>query len=232
MKVTDTCRSCLRETTGHLFIDELGPHLVCEHCGASFDTDVVFKPTNERKIPMFKYYTTQRPPMPGTVPTTGLITIIPFEERTFVYNGIGSCWGYALYKRRLTLKEIDDYELKQDPWQADAATKAETMRHVTITRQIAGVEHTFTLSDEELRQAHDVVERQNIAADVLTYISESDTWGFDSSEFDECVYSSDDILNYEDVRLEISDSFQSNYDSNLDHWANIEKAIRAFISRY
>ena len=34
---TETCLNCGKETTGEVYYDELGPHLVCQHCEASFD---------------------------------------------------------------------------------------------------------------------------------------------------------------------------------------------------
>ncbi len=228
---TDYCQNCHRETTGPLFSDNLGRHLVCQHCGASFDTAVDSKLYKERMLPMYRYYTTQRPPMPGSIPKDGLISVVSFDRRTRVEH-IGECWGYAMYKHRLTPAAMKDYELRQTPDQAEMAIKAEEKRNVTITRKIAGKDHTFVLTDEEEQQAHALVEKVNIAEDVRTYISECDTWGFDSSEFDGCVYSHEDLLNYESIRLEVVDFFNGNYDSNLDHWANIENAIRAFIGAY
>ena len=43
MYETDTCRNCGKETTGPVFFDELGPHMVCKHCEASFDTDKFYE---------------------------------------------------------------------------------------------------------------------------------------------------------------------------------------------
>jgi len=43
MKATDRCSNCGELTTGKLYFDALGPHMLCEHCGSSFDTDAFYK---------------------------------------------------------------------------------------------------------------------------------------------------------------------------------------------
>ena len=34
---TATCSNCQKETTGRVYEDDLGPHMVCSHCKMSFD---------------------------------------------------------------------------------------------------------------------------------------------------------------------------------------------------
>ena len=63
---------------------------------------------------VYRYYTPDRPPMPGAVPRDGLDRIACYDTRQSVGSGI-SAYGYAEYTRPLTDKEISDYELAQSP---------------------------------------------------------------------------------------------------------------------
>ncbi len=63
----------------------------------------------------FQYLCHQRPPVPGAIPTNGLAEIkdppdgidsIQVDGQTY------NCWGYVIYDRPLSDKEISDYELK------------------------------------------------------------------------------------------------------------------------
>lgn len=54
-----------------------------------------------------KYLFLYRPPMPGAMPREGLQEV-GYDEETM--NGRHT-WGWAVYNRRLTEKEINDYEL-------------------------------------------------------------------------------------------------------------------------
>lgn len=37
MTIKGTCLNCGEEVEGELLIDELGPHITCPNCGATFD---------------------------------------------------------------------------------------------------------------------------------------------------------------------------------------------------
>ena len=58
-----------------------------------------------------RYYSTQRPLGPGTIPT-GAKNVVNFNEREDVL-GIGFCWGYVDYSRDLNSQEVRAYELKK-----------------------------------------------------------------------------------------------------------------------
>ena len=60
---------------------------------------------------MYSYYMTQRPPMPGAMPTEGLEFIDENTQLRFI-NEIGrEAYARLTYNRELTDKEITDYEL-------------------------------------------------------------------------------------------------------------------------
>ena len=65
---------------------------------------------------LYKYYTLERPPAPGAIPSRGLSKgpgdIEAYDEkRDDCMGGMVRAWGWALYDRRLDLQEIRDYEL-------------------------------------------------------------------------------------------------------------------------
>ena len=60
----------------------------------------------------YRYWTMQRPPMLGAIPKDGLIETYAFPERQKVMElGGREAWGYALYDRELSEKELSDYEM-------------------------------------------------------------------------------------------------------------------------
>ena len=61
----------------------------------------------------YVYYSTQRPIAPGTHPKEGVIQLHNYDKRSPVHTptGIKDAWGYLIYNRELTLKEVCDYEL-------------------------------------------------------------------------------------------------------------------------
>ena len=59
-----------------------------------------------------KYATLMRPPGPGAVPREGWIDT-SFDELTTPSGH--HAWGWVEYNRKLTQKEIDDYELEELP---------------------------------------------------------------------------------------------------------------------
>ena len=60
----------------------------------------------------YRYYCLYRPPMPGTIPR-GTINIKDFGKREAIPGINRQAWGYAEYDRKLTTREIYDYELAE-----------------------------------------------------------------------------------------------------------------------
>jgi len=61
-----------------------------------------------------RYYSTQRPVMPGTFPKpqgNKVLAIENFDERTFCMEIGREAWGYLEYEKPLTEKEAAAYEL-------------------------------------------------------------------------------------------------------------------------
>ena len=58
----------------------------------------------------YRYYATQRPPMPGCIPK-GASEFVFLDERPLVEEIGRPAWGYAEYSRKLTNVEIAEYEL-------------------------------------------------------------------------------------------------------------------------
>ena len=62
----------------------------------------------------YKYYSTQRPVMPGTYPKpkdNPAMLIHNFEKREYVPEIGRLAWGYVEYDKPLENKDIDGYEL-------------------------------------------------------------------------------------------------------------------------
>lgn len=68
----------------------------------------------EKGNPMtYRYFTKERPPMPGAIPMLDtLLDINVFEQRESTKHG-GMAWGYADYSAPLTDQQIADYELSE-----------------------------------------------------------------------------------------------------------------------
>lgn len=65
---------------------------------------------------VYRYYTTQRPPVPGAIPTVSsdnikLVNIESYTSRRFVESINRMAWGYVGYSAPLTDEQIKDYEL-------------------------------------------------------------------------------------------------------------------------
>ena len=60
---------------------------------------------------MKKYYSMQRPVAPGTYPKKGAVEIVNYENKRYVMKDHVIAWGYIVYDRELTEKELYDYEL-------------------------------------------------------------------------------------------------------------------------
>lgn len=69
---------------------------------------------------MYRYYSTQRPVMPGTFPGKP-VQIHNFDSRESICGGQMQAWGYLEYAEPLTEKQMSDYELK--PAVKEAAAK-------------------------------------------------------------------------------------------------------------
>ena len=59
----------------------------------------------------YRYYLTQRPPVPGSVPS-GVRAVSDFGVKQYVQR-IGEAYGYVEYDEPLTEKQISDYELTE-----------------------------------------------------------------------------------------------------------------------
>lgn len=60
-----------------------------------------------------RYYCTQRPPSPGTIPKPEkgeILEVKDFGHRYFVAGEDIMAWGYVEYSRPLTQKQASDYE--------------------------------------------------------------------------------------------------------------------------
>lgn len=61
---------------------------------------------------MHRYYSTQRPVMPGGFPKRQEVeNIVNFDSRKFVPEIGRRAWGYIDYRMPLTKEEADSYEL-------------------------------------------------------------------------------------------------------------------------
>ncbi|MDE6388944.1 MAG: hypothetical protein K2L82_14180 [Lachnospiraceae bacterium] len=61
---------------------------------------------------MKRYYSTQRPVMPGGFPEKGKVeNIVNFDKRKYCAEIESEAWGYIDYKEPLTEKQASDYEL-------------------------------------------------------------------------------------------------------------------------
>ena len=66
----------------------------------------------------YRYYSTQRPIGPGTIPPTRIykpLEVINYDERIPVEHGTMLAWGEVHYSRPLPKQEALNYELKPAP---------------------------------------------------------------------------------------------------------------------
>ena len=64
-----------------------------------------------------KYYSTQRPIMPGSFPEpkgNRVLAIVNFDEKTCCKEPGRDCWGYIEYEKPLSEKEASAYELVRE----------------------------------------------------------------------------------------------------------------------
>ena len=64
-----------------------------------------------RRVIFVKYYSTQRPIMPGCCPRDGVLDVCNFDKRQFCEEIGRDAWGYVEFNRELTPEELSDYEL-------------------------------------------------------------------------------------------------------------------------
>ena len=65
----------------------------------------------------YRYYTPCRPAEPGSVPREGLVRVVHADDEDMLIDEEGHlhrAWSLVEYNRKLTQKEIDDYELDED----------------------------------------------------------------------------------------------------------------------
>lgn len=67
---------------------------------------------------MYRYYLTQRGPGPGCQPA-GVIKIEDFGTKKHIKEMDWKVWGYVEYDAPLNQKQIEDYELIEEPKEAD-----------------------------------------------------------------------------------------------------------------
>lgn len=64
---------------------------------------------------LYRYYSTQRPIGPGTIPSASLFTpveVVNFDGRTWVEANRMMAWGYVDYEEKLPDAALETYELK------------------------------------------------------------------------------------------------------------------------
>ena len=64
---------------------------------------------------MYRYYCKMRAPTLGTIPTFGLVEIMPFEKRKYIESIDRMAWGWVAYDHPLSPSEVDKYELISAP---------------------------------------------------------------------------------------------------------------------
>lgn len=59
---------------------------------------------------MYKYFTILRPVSIGTFPKEGFVDFVNYDNRRYVPEIDHNAWGYLLYDRELSEKEIYSYD--------------------------------------------------------------------------------------------------------------------------
>ena len=59
---------------------------------------------------MYKYFTILRTVSIGTFPKEGFVDFVNFDKRCYVPEIDHNAWGYLLYNRELSEKEIHSYD--------------------------------------------------------------------------------------------------------------------------
>lgn len=60
---------------------------------------------------MNRYYSTQRPIVPGSYPVGEVDCVVNFPERVYCEEIGREAWGYIDYRNPITRQQMEDYEL-------------------------------------------------------------------------------------------------------------------------
>lgn len=63
---------------------------------------------------MFRYFSTQRPVVPGTFPKKSGCEISNYPQKIYIDGSGFSAWGHIDYKEPLTIAEVKEYELQPE----------------------------------------------------------------------------------------------------------------------
>ena len=97
---------------------------------------------------MYKYYVLYRPISIGTVPN-GFIEKVDYETRQRIKDTTYEAFGEVYYEKRLSSKEIYDYELKEEPTQEE---KNKVLEDVKKLDDIYEKIKELKLNDERLER--------------------------------------------------------------------------------
>lgn len=73
------------------------------------------KVASKEQPELYRYYLTQRPPGPGTIPKNSA-NVVSFDTKTYVPEIGREAWGYAEYYDMLVPMDIEGYELIEHPY--------------------------------------------------------------------------------------------------------------------
>lgn len=105
----------------------------------------------------YRYYSTQRPIMPGSYPKpegNGIVTVYNFDNKTYAEEIQREVWGYIEYARPLGHFDIVNYEL--------VAAKIKTL-HLKYLGVIAGADMCMRTKTESYGRIQIVVVRGSAA---------------------------------------------------------------------
>jgi len=91
---------------------------------------------------VYIYYMTQRPPMPGAMPTEGLKFIDENTQLRFIDEIGRDAYARLTYNRKLTEKEIKDYELTPLFYEVQL-TRTEILTIMELLKAKAIEDHTL-----------------------------------------------------------------------------------------
>lgn len=111
----------------------------------------------------YRYYSTQRPIMPGSYPKpegNGIVTVYNFDNKTYAEEIQREAWGYIEYARPLGHFDIVNYEL--------VAAKTKTL-HLKYLGVIAGADMCMRTKTESYGRIQIVAVRGNVAKKEATH---------------------------------------------------------------
>lgn len=83
--------------------------ILCANYGYSFDG--IGGDYEEEEPRLYRYFLPYRPPMPGAMPKEGIVEMFAQDQRQKMNGCDRPVWGWVQYDRKLTDKEVSDYEL-------------------------------------------------------------------------------------------------------------------------